>query len=96
MKSNNDGLEVFGLISGLGNLPNLSALALGNCLEYNAIQRFIKFKMTKNYIMTIKNDDPVQYDLTSRLAKIPGNIFVHHIFPYLTAWQLFRSRSVCK
>lgn len=36
-KNTNDGLEVFGLISGLGNLPTLSALALGNCLEYNAI-----------------------------------------------------------
>ncbi len=35
--NHSDGLEVFGLISGLGNLPTLSALALGNCLEYNAI-----------------------------------------------------------
>lgn len=31
-KNDHDGLEVFGLISGLGNLPTLSALALGNCL----------------------------------------------------------------
>lgn len=46
--------------------------------------------------MTIKNDDPVQYDLTSALSKVPGNTFVHHIFPYLTAWELFRARSVCK
>ena len=81
-----DGLEVFGLISGLGNLPTLSALALGNCLEYNAIERFIKFKMTKSYTMTIKNDDPVQFDLTSQLARVPSSTFVHHIFPYLTAW----------
>jgi hypothetical protein len=52
--------------------------------------------MTKNYIMTIKNDDLVSYDLTSQLAKIPSSMFVSHIFPYLTAWELFRARSVCK
>lgn len=46
--------------------------------------------------MTIKNDDPVQYDLTSRISKVPANLFVNHIFPYLTAWELFRARSVCK
>lgn len=87
---------MFGVISGLGNLPNLSALALGNCLEYNAIERFIKFKMTRNYIMTIKNDDPVQYDLTSQLSKVPSSLYIKHIFPYLTAWELFRARAVCK
>lgn len=41
--------------------------------------------MTKNYIMTIKNDDPVSYDLTSRVSQVPSNLFVHHVFPYLTA-----------
>lgn len=46
--------------------------------------------------MTIKNDDPVQYDLTSQLARVPNTTIVHHIFPYLTAWELFRARSVCK
>lgn len=52
--------------------------------------------MTKNYIMTIKNEDPVSYDLTSRVAKVPANMFIHHIFPYLSAWELFRVRGVCK
>lgn len=52
--------------------------------------------MTRNYIMTIKNDDPVLYDLTSNVSKVPSNLFIHHIFPYLTAWELFRARSVCK
>ena len=46
--------------------------------------------------MTIKNDDPVSFDLTSRLSKIPANTFIHHIFPYFTAWELFRLRGVCK
>jgi hypothetical protein len=46
--------------------------------------------------MTIKNDDPVLYDLTSNVSKVPSNLFIHHIFPYLTAWELFRARSVCK
>jgi len=41
--------------------------------------------MSKNYVMTIKNDDPVAYDLTSSVAKVPSNIFVNHIFAYLTA-----------
>lgn len=87
---------MFGLIEGLGNISNLSALALGNCLEYNTTERFIKFKMTKNYIMTIKNDDPVSYDLTSQVSKVPSSLFTHHVFPYLTALELFRVRSTCK
>jgi hypothetical protein len=52
--------------------------------------------MTRNYIMTIKNDDPVQFDYTSKLSKVPASLFTRHIFPYLTAWELFRARSVCK
>ena len=84
------------MIQGLGNIPNLSALALSNCLEYNTSERYIKFKMSKNYVMTIKNEDPVSYDLTSIVAKVPSNLFVHHIFPYLTARELFQARGVCK
>lgn len=52
--------------------------------------------MTKNYIMTIKNDDVVSYDLASTLSKVPANLFVNHILPYLTAEELFRARQVCK
>lgn len=52
--------------------------------------------MTRNYVMTIKNDDPVQYDLTSMISRVPSGMFVKYIFPYLTAWELFRSRQVCK
>lgn len=84
------------MIQGLGNIPNLSALALGNCLEYNTSERYIKFKMSKNYVMTIKNDDPVAYDLASSVSRVPGNLFVHHILPYLTASELFGVRAVCK
>lgn len=91
-----DDREVFGIFAGLANLPNLSALALSNCLEYNASERFIKFKMSKNYIMTIKNEDPVSYDLTSTLKKVSANLYINQIFPYLTAWELFHVRSVCK
>lgn len=59
MNSQNSGdeREVLSLFYGIANLPNLSSLALGNCLEYSAAERFIKFKMSKNYIMTIKNED---------------------------------------
>lgn len=46
--------------------------------------------------MTIKNDDPVSYDLTSTLRNVPANLFTSHIFPYLTAYELFRVREVCK
>lgn len=52
--------------------------------------------MSKNYVMTIKNDDPVAYDLTSSVAKVPSALFVHHVFPYLTACELFSVRGVCK
>lgn len=52
--------------------------------------------MSKNYIMTIKNNDPISYDLASNLAKIPASIFINHIFPFLTAHELFRCRNVCK
>ena len=71
-------------------------MALSNCLEYNSNERYVKFKMSKNYIMTIKNDDPVSYDLNSTLARVPSSIFTNHIFPYLTALELFQARQVCK
>lgn len=88
--------EVFGIFAGLSNISNISALALGNCLEYSSAERFIKFKMSKHYIMTIKNEDPASYDLSSRVSKVPASLYVNHVFPYLTAWELFRARSVCK
>ena len=46
--------------------------------------------------MTIQNNDAVSYDLTSRMSKVPPALFTSHIFPYLTAWELFRVRQVCK
>lgn len=46
--------------------------------------------------MTIQNNDPVSYDLVSGLRRVPSAIFTNHIFPYLTAWELFRVREVCK
>ena len=41
--------------------------------------------ITASYL-SIKNDDPVQFDLTSQLSRIPASLFTRHIFPYLTAW----------
>ena len=52
--------------------------------------------MSKNYIMTIKNEDPISYDLTSQISKVPSALMVNHLFPFLTAHELFRVRSVCK
>lgn len=52
--------------------------------------------MSKNYVMTIKNEDPISYDLTSNLRSVPPALFTQHVFPYLTAWELFRARQVCK
>ena len=52
--------------------------------------------MSRNYIMTIKNNDSVSYDLTSSLRNVPPAMFTNHIFPYLTALELFRVRQVCK
>lgn len=41
--------------------------------------------MSQNYNMTIKNEDPLYYDKTSRVSALSSDIFVNHVFPYLTA-----------
>jgi hypothetical protein len=38
----------------------------------------------------------MHFDKTSLLSKVPTEIFVNHIFPYLSASELFKVRSVCK
>jgi hypothetical protein len=52
--------------------------------------------MSQNYNMTIKNEDPLYFDRISSLSKVPTDLYVNHIFPYLTAAELFSVRSVCK
>jgi hypothetical protein len=52
--------------------------------------------MSKNYIMTIKNEDEMCFDRTSVLRNVSGDLYTHHIFPYLTAVELFKVRGVCK
>ena len=52
--------------------------------------------MSKNYIMTIKNDDELSYDRSSVLQNVSSDLFIHRIFPYLAAVELFKSRAVCK
>ncbi len=46
--------------------------------------------------MTIKSEDPLHFDTVSQLRKIPPELYTNHIFPYLTASELFKCRSVCK
>ena len=46
--------------------------------------------------MKIRNEDPLYFDRDSALAALPADLFVNHIFPYLSASELFRVRSVCK
>lgn len=87
---------MFRIFEGLANLPSLSSMAIQNCLEFNSEQRFIKFGMGKNYIMTITNEDPISFDLTSQLAKVAPALLIHNIFPFLTAQELFQVRGVCK
>ena len=65
-------------------------------MEYNNAERFVRFKMSKSYIMTIKNDDPTVFDTTSVLKDVPSDLLVNEIFPYLTAPELFKVRGVCK
>jgi len=36
------------------------------------------------------------YDRTSVIRNVSTNLFVHNIFPYLTAVELFKARGVCK
>lgn len=65
-------------------------------LEYNSSERYIKFKMSHHYIMTIRNDDPLYFDRQSQLRRVPPELFVQHVFPFLTASELFGVRGVCK
>lgn len=52
--------------------------------------------MSKNYIMTIKNDDELSFDRSSVLSRVSSDLFIHKICPYLTAVELFKARAVCK
>ena len=52
--------------------------------------------MTANYIMTIKNEDPSYFDTTSSLKEVPSDAMINHVFPFLTAQELFSVRSVSK
>lgn len=52
--------------------------------------------MSDSYFMTIKSEDPFHFDTISQFSKIPPEMFTNHIFPYLTASELFMCRSVCK
>jgi hypothetical protein len=52
--------------------------------------------MGRRYNLTVKNDDPVSRDTTSILSRLPKEVFVHHIFPYFGAYELFGFRGVCK
>jgi hypothetical protein len=52
--------------------------------------------MSQNYIMTIQNNDPVFFDRESKLSRVPSDMFINHLFPFLTAAELFGVRSVCK
>ena len=65
-------------------------------VEYNSVERFIKFKMSESYIMTIRSEDPLHFDTSSSISKLPPEMFTSHIFPYLTASELFQSRAVCR
>ena len=52
--------------------------------------------MSKRYIMTIKNEDEVSFDRTSIMKDVSNDLFVHGVFPYLTAVELFKVRGICK
>ena len=65
-------------------------------LEHSTADRCIKFKMSDNYNITIQSQDPLFHDTTSALRKVPSDLFIQHIFPYLTASELFQVRGVCK
>jgi hypothetical protein len=60
------------------------------------VDRFVKFKMSDSYMMTIKSEDPFNFDTASQLSALPPEMYTNHIFPYLSASELFRMRGVCK
>ena len=65
-------------------------------MEYNNVERYIRFKISQNYVMKIKNEDPASFDVSSKVKDVPSDMFVHHVFPFLTASELFRIRGVSK
>jgi hypothetical protein len=52
--------------------------------------------MSDSYMMTIKSEDPFNFDTASQLSALPPEMYTNHIFPYLSASELFRMRGVCK
>lgn len=52
--------------------------------------------MGNNFLVQIRNGDKIKYDSTSKLAKLPHSILQNNIFPFLTAYDLFKIRGVSK
>ena len=52
--------------------------------------------MSQNYNMTIRNEDPLFFDRDSTVSSITSDLFVYHVFPFLSASELFSVRGVCK
>jgi hypothetical protein len=88
--------KVFGIFSGLSRVMSISPDSVGDWIDYSPSERSITYRMNKNYIATIQNRDPIPYDNDSVLSSLPADLYVHHIFTYLTAEELFSVRSVCK
>jgi len=68
----------------------------GKFIDYNSSERYITMKMGKKYHMTIRNMDQQYLDTTSKLSVLPKELFTKHIFQYLSAYELFSLRRVCK
>ncbi|CAD8064764.1 unnamed protein product [Paramecium primaurelia] len=83
--------DIFGIMT-------LNTLNLNQLQNYNDQTNSLVFKLSKSYTVEIKSDDSdyMRYlNETSNLKMIPSIILTRHIFPFLSALELFKIREVC-
>ncbi|CAD8068773.1 unnamed protein product [Paramecium sonneborni] len=83
--------DIFGIMT-------LNTLNLNQLQNYNDQTNSLVFKLSKNYKVEIKSDDTDHVrnlNETSILKILPSIILVRHIFPFLSAFELFKIREVC-
>ncbi|CAD8165441.1 unnamed protein product [Paramecium octaurelia] len=83
--------DIFGIMT-------LNTLNLNQLQNYNDQTNSLIFKLSKNYTVEIKSDDTDYIRVlneNSILKMIPSLLLTRHIFPFLSAFELFKIREVC-
>ncbi|CAK73629.1 unnamed protein product (macronuclear) [Paramecium tetraurelia] len=83
--------DIFGIMT-------LNTLNLNQLQNYNDQTNSLIFKLSKNYTVEIKSDDADYIRVlneNSILKMLPSLLLTRHIFPFLSAFELFKIREVC-